>query len=81
MKKVRHFGSVAQHETDFLTYHEVDIEEEDDVEEEIGGTGHNQTPPVDGFRQLSVVFQQWDNCMPYANSTQYSHRSKYVFIL
>jgi len=64
------------------THNEVDVEEEADVEEEVGGAGHDQSPHVHRTcRVQSVDDEQRDSGMPHAHSTQYRHRRQNVLVL
>ena len=63
------------------THNEIDVEEKANVEEEVGWTGNDESPSVDGFRQLYVILEERYDGMPNAHSAQNTHRRQYVFIL
>jgi len=66
-----------------LAHDEVDVEEEGDVKEEVGGPGDDETPHVDSTShvQRAVDDEQWHSGVPHTHTTQYRHRRQYVLVL
>ena len=65
-----------------MAYNEIDVEEEEDVKEEVGGSGGDETPHVDCAGDVEAVDdKQRHGGMPHTDTAQDCHRRQDVLVL